>query len=244
MNDNVIQFPGQKELQGMRASQMVAKSVAKGKKVTQQQAFGALLEMRQMMDSTIGAIGRLTQTQQGFESILERIDTNLGVLMSMLIDMEVFTKEDFEAAWKKYVTDPQEANLSKHVEKLKESSAEDAFFAEVITMVRDFDWEDREVNDKTVSGKQVKDFYVQMLVNPTTRHQALVDVRKDVPGIPEMNLPKEKDVPAPPKTDTERAMPDCKYCGECDYCKSLEEEELNKADALTTQDLNAAEGGE
>jgi hypothetical protein len=229
MNDNVIQFPGKEELAGMRSSQAVAKNVAKGKKVTQQQAFGALLEMRQMVDGVINATGRLSQSQVGFENILQRIDTNLGVLMSMLIDKEVFTQEDFKEAWNKYVLKPQEDALTKHIDQLKEGSGEDAFFAEVINMVRAFDWPEREINDQKIAGNQVKEFYMQMLLNPATRLQALPDIRKDIPEVPELDLEalqKETPAEAPVVTETEedRSMPDCKYCGqpECEYCSSLE----------------------
>jgi hypothetical protein len=226
MNDNnVVQFPGQKELDGMKSSQMVAKNVAKNKKVTQQQAFGALLEMRQMVDGVINAVGRLSQAQVGYENILQRLDTNLGVLMSMLIDKEVFSQEDWDTAWKKYVLDPQEEALTKHLDEMKKNSAEDAFFAEVINMVRTHDWPEREAQDKKVSGKQVKDFYVQMLLNPATRRQALVDVRKDIPEVPELNLEElEKEDEKKAKDEKDRKMPDCKYCGQpdCEYCAALE----------------------
>ncbi len=226
MNDNVIPFPGQNELSGMKSSQMVAKNVAKGKKVTQKQAFGALMEMRQMVDGVIGAVGRLGQSQVGFENILTRIDTNLGVLMSMLIDQGTFTQEDWTVAWKKYVLDPQEEGLTKHIEEMKKGSAEDAFFAEIANMVRTHNWPDREVEEgdkkKKVPGKQVKDFYIQMVLNPATRRQALVDIRKDIPNVPELNLEELEKTDETEATE-DRKMPDCKYCGqpECEYCSAL-----------------------
>jgi hypothetical protein len=234
MNDNVVQFPGKEELEGMKSSQMVAKNVAKGKKVTQQQAFGALLEMRQMVDGVINAVGRLSQAQVGYENILSRIDTNLGVLMSMLIDNKVFSQDDWNEAWQKYVVKPQEEALTKHIEDMKKGSAEDAFFAEVVNMVRTHDWPEREVEDKKVSGKQVKDFYIQMLLNPATRRQALADVRKDIPEVPELNLEeleKEDEETAVEKKE-DRKMPDCKYCGQpdCEYCGSLELENTEPQD--------------
>jgi hypothetical protein len=247
MNDNVIPFPGKKELEGMKSSQMVAKNVSKGKKVTQQQAFGALLEMRQMVDGVINAVGRLSQAQVGYENILQRIDTNLGVLMSMLIDKEVFAQEDWDAAWQKYVIQPQEEALTKHIEEMKKGSAEDAFFAEVVNMVRAFDWQDREVeegeNKKKVSGKQVKEFYIQMLLNPATRRQALADVRKDIPDVPELNLEeleKADEKEAVEKTE-DRKMPDCKYCGQpdCEYCSSLELEKTEEpVEAAPTEEAS------
>lgn len=253
MNDNVIPFPGKKELEGMKSSQMVAKSVAKGKKVTQQQAFGALLEMRQMVDGVINAVGRLSQAQVGYENILTRIDTNLGVLMSMLIDKEVFTQGDWDEAWQKYVLKPQEEALTKHIEEMKKGSAEDAFFAEVVNMVRAFDWPEREVNEKKVSGKQVKEFYIQMLLNPATRRQALVDVRKDIPEVPELDLEeleKEDEKVAVEKLE-DRKMPDCKYCGQpdCEYCSSLEladtaEEEVDTPSMGCTVDVPTCEACE
>jgi hypothetical protein len=240
-DDNVIQFPGKDSLEGMQNSQRLAKNVSKGKKVTQQQAFGALLEMRQMVDGVINAVGRLSQAQTGYENILQRIDTNLGVLMSMLIDKDVFTKEDWTEAWAKYVLKPQEDALTKHIDDMKLGSAEDAFFAEVVNMVRSHDWPEREISGKPVSGQQVKDFYIQMLLNPATRRQALTDVRKDLPDVPELNLEElaatdkakeETVVEESTSSEENRAMPDCKYCGktDCEFCNSIEESAVIEAE--------------
>jgi hypothetical protein len=91
-------------------------------------------------------------------------------------------------------------------------------------MVRNHDWPEREVNDKKFSGKQVKDFYIQMLLNPATRRQAIVDVRKDLPEVPELNLEeleKTDEKEEKQKDGNEaRQMPECRYCGEdnCGFC--------------------------
>jgi hypothetical protein len=242
MNDIILPEEG-------KASKLVAKSVAKGKKVSQQQAFGAMMEMRQMVEACLNNVGRLAQSQTQFEGILQRLDTNLGVLMSMLIDKEVFSKEDWEQAWDQYVIQPQEDALTKHLEEMKKNSAEDAFFSEVITMVRGHTFEDREVQGQQFEGKQVKEFYMQMLLNPATRRQALVDVRKDIPEIPELNLEEMEQKDEAEAQETERQMPDCKYCGTCEFCQSLEEkreEAFGEAlrenpDALETEVIEVTE---
>jgi hypothetical protein len=214
------------QLEGMKVSQMVAKSVAKGKKVSQQQAFGALLESRQMINGITNTVGRVVQAQMEYEKFLQQINTNLGVLMSMLIDKSVYSQDDWKEAWEKYVIKPQEEAIDKRIEDMKTASAEDAFFAEVLNMVRSHDWQDREVNGKTYTGKQVRNFYVQMLLDPNTRYPALDDLRKEIPEIPELNLGKlgenEEEVQI-----EERQMPECKYCGlpTCSFCNQLAEDE-------------------
>jgi len=224
-NDNVIPFPGKEELAGMKSSTMVAKNVAKNKKVTQQQAFGALLEMRQLVDGVINAVGRLSQSQVEYEKILQQVDMNFRVLMHTLLDNKVISEENWETSWNKYVTEPHEKAIDDQIEEMKKNSAEDAYFAEVLTMVRKHEWPEREVNGNKVDGSIVKNFYTQMLMNPATRKQALGDLRKDIPEIPEYNSeePEEESV-----QEETRAMPDCKYCGkpDCEFCNSLKENEI------------------
>ena len=224
---DVVDFPGKEQLANMHSSRQVAKNVAKGKKITQQQALGALLEMRQIVDGTVNAVGRLSQSMVGYEQILQRIDVNMGTLMTMLKDLGVYEEEDWKAAWKKCVLDPQEKAIAARIEKMKKESAEDAFFAEVLEMVRAYEFAGREINGQQVSGDQLRDFYTQMLLNNQARRQVLDDLRKDMPETPELDLE------ALARKDEQEATedtkhPDCHYCGkdDCEFCNPKETQSM------------------
>lgn len=231
-NDNVVPFPGHDELKDMRFSKKVAQNVSKGKKVSQQQAFGALLEMRQMVNNVIQSLSRVVQSQMEYERIIQGIDTNLSVLTSLLIDKEVISQQDLDGAWEKYVVEPQEKAMDKHIEKMKAQSAEEAFFAEVLTMVRAHEWPTRTVGEQEYTSKQIRDFYVQMLLNPGTRKQILDEIRKEIPEVPNLDFEKlaelnQEDQPEDQKPTEARKLPDCRYCGkeDCAFCNPPVEEE-------------------
>lgn len=208
-----------------KATEKVAKSIQKGKKVSQQQAFGAMMETRQVANMLMGTVGRLTQAQSALEEALIRINTNLSILVRALQDKGVLTEAEHQEAWDKYVVKPQDEALTKHIEQLKTQSAEDAYFADLLERTRKHTFADRTVpagpdgQTENVTGAEVKDYFVQSLVNPRGRRNVVEELRKEMPDLPTFTPP-----PPEPEPEPEKAKhPDCNYCGspDCPFCSQV-----------------------
>jgi len=210
---------------------LAVQQAQKGKKITQQAALTAMMETKTITESLMNTVGRLAQAQSALENILERLDTTMGVLLSLLLkDKKVFTEEDWSNAWDTYVVKPREEALHKHVEQLKEQGGEDKYYGEVLERVLSFEFEEKEIQGRKLSGADVKEFYVQMLVNPATRGAAADDLRTNyMKDLPEFN--KEEvlnNAIEKLKVEAEQAVleqeenthPECHYCGrpDCEFC--------------------------
>ena len=213
-NDNMIQFPG-------KAGNKMADKVEKHEKVTQQQALNALNESGNMVKQLMGSLQKIAQAQIGLEQLVQQLDTNVGVLVKMLMDKGIMTVEDMEAAWDKYVAQPQEQGLVHHIEEMKLASAEEAYYAVVLEKIKDFNWPDREVEGKIYSGKQVRDFYLQLIINTSTRASGIDEVKTFIADLPELHAVVPEEIPVP--KEPEIPMPDCHYCGkdDCPVCNEL-----------------------
>jgi hypothetical protein len=217
--DNVIQFPN------ANSSNKALRDAAKGKKVSQKKALSAMVETHQMMQALQNTMGRLANSQVGLEQVLERLDMNFNVLMKMLQDLEVFDDEKWEAAWEKYVVKPQEEALTKHIEELKQKSAEDAYFGHVMELVRKHEFEEFEQDGQNITSKAQRDYYINMLANPAIRRQVLEAVRQKIPYVPVADFTafeqaETEKVRDPEETDVDQKHPNCHYCGkdDCEFC--------------------------
>lgn len=199
----------------------MAKQVKKGKKVTQQAAFNAMVQMKGLVDAQGGGMQKMSQMLLMMEQTVQRVDMHLGVLMHVLMDKELFTDEDWKNAWMKYVVEPERERVKEIATSMKEdeeASDEDAYFGDVILRVLEHKFEDTEIEGQPVEGGALQDFFLNRLLNPQFRRLVLDDVRKQLPDIPELT----------PET-TEKAEveakehPDCHYCGKADclYCNPL-----------------------
>ncbi|RLF68146.1 MAG: hypothetical protein DRN26_00310 [Thermoplasmata archaeon] len=210
---------------------LAVQQAQKGKKITQQAALTAMMETKTITESLMNTVGRLAQAQSALENILERLDTTMGVLLSLLLkDKKVFTEEDWSNAWDTYVVKPREEALHKHIEQLKEQGGEDKYYGEVLERVLSFEFEEKEIQGRKLSGADVKEFYVQMLVNPATRGAAADDLRTNyMKDLPEFNKEEALNSAIEKlKVEAEQAVleqeenthPECHYCGrsDCEFC--------------------------
>lgn len=210
---NVIDFPGQNDL---KSTKRAATKLSQGQKLTRQEATNAYVENQQLFQGLTQAMGRLVAGHQALEGGMRDLDTHLGVLLHALLDKGILTKEDLDTAWDKHFVQPQEEELTKYIENLKQQSTQDAVFATVLEKVRTFTFEERDFNGTKVDGTTLRRMYMQALVNPESRVQALAELRNIVPDLPELVVPEEE-----PKEEI--THPDCHYCGlpECTFCNPL-----------------------
>ena len=88
----VINFPGKEELAGMKMGQKMAKSVSQGKKVSQQQALGAMMETKSFIDGLTNTIQRVVQSQMAVEKAVSELDTHMGIMLKALQDNGVLSE--------------------------------------------------------------------------------------------------------------------------------------------------------
>lgn len=192
--------------------------VDQGKKPTRQEALNTVSETNQRLIGLTNAMGQLAQGHMELDKGLQGLSTHLSLLIHILMDKGIMTKETFEEAYQKYIVQPQEEGLSKHIELLKQQSAEDAYFAVVLEKVRAFKFDDKEINGEQVSGTAIRNFYIQALVNPETRWQVLPEVSAVVPDLPTFTPVSEESA-----EEEVNLHPDCHYCGkpECTFCNPI-----------------------
>jgi hypothetical protein len=241
--DNVIDFneratekarekaeaAGAERLMQDKGFKPMAKQVAKGKKVSQQAAFNAMVQMKDLMDGQGMAVQRLSQMLLMLEQTIQRIDMHFGVLMHILMEKDIFTEDDWKEGWNKHVVEPERQRVKDTAEAIKqdeETSEEDKFFSDVILKVLDFEFsEEVELEDgNKVDGGALQDFFLNRLLNPQFRRLVLDDVRKHIPDIPEFEpeVAKNEEVVA-------TKHPECHYCGkpECPHCNPLPDDVEN-----------------
>ena len=246
--NNVIQFPG------APGSNRALKNAGKGKKVSQKTAMQALQETHQIVQGLMNTVGRLTQTQAGLEQTSERIDANQHVLTKLLMKKkELFTEKEYDEAWEEFIIKPQEEALDKHIEELKLQSAEDAYFACVIELVRKHEFETVTQGEQKIPSKAQCDYYVSLLTNPTMRRQVLENIQEKVPGLPTADfeafakkdaVKREQEklevVEEISETEEDITHPDCHYCGkdDCEFCKPVTTCSSSVTDCVNTCDQN------
>ena len=210
---NVVDFPTPESMKNTKKFMNKAQS---GQKPSRQEANMAVIESHQMIQGLQTAIGRLAQGFQALEQGVQSLDTHIGILLHTLIDKNVITQQDLEASWEKYVVAPQEEALTKHIELLKQQSAEDAFFATVLEKTRVFEFPNQELNGEEVKGVDIRRYFMSALTNPASRNQVLPELRQFISDLPEYNPPQE--VPEEPSK-----RPDCGYCDapECLFCNPV-----------------------
>jgi formylmethanofuran dehydrogenase subunit E-like metal-binding protein len=172
--NNVVSFDAFRTGKGVRNFE---KREAKGEKVTQQEAFTAVKEIRAAISTIFQSIqqlaGQLYQQQQGIEMAFN----NLQVMTKVLEDKAVLAVGDMDAGWDKYFTKPMEAQkkafLDKQVEDLKAKSATDAMYADAIQKVREFAFQTPEVKDTLLSE----------LLQEETRVDALTNIELNFPQV-------------------------------------------------------------
>lgn len=179
MPDNIIQMD---MFRNKKSIQRVEKKVAKGKKVTQQEAFGALMEMRTV-------VGAMMQSLNGLSQTVINQDAALHVIIRMLDENGM----DFTEYWKKYMKPPEEEKtdeekLQDTLEEMKKSSADEVFFAEVIDRVRNHTFEPQTIEEREFDADGVKDYYISMLLKPDMRVGMLNELRELLPNMPEYKI--------------------------------------------------------
>jgi len=201
-----------------KSGKRIAKRMENGTKITRQEAFGALMEMKNLMDGMLEHVQRLSQAIMGHEQTLHQMDAMLGVLLKVLHEKGVLTDEQWDVAWDKHVLAPQRAEMDKAVEELRTKSAEDAYFAHVIDLVKAHTFEPQVVegNPEPITNQQQKDFFVRALLTPHVRKRALNELKTKL-TVPDYTPPQGVDTP-----EQEVKHPDCHYCGkpECAYCST------------------------
>lgn len=182
--DNIIQLD---MFRGKRGIKQVEKKVAKGKKVTQQEAFSALMEMKTV-------VGAMMQSLEGLSQAVINHDAVLHVMVRMLDENGM----DFTEHWKKYMKPPEgeqtdEEMLDAKLEEMKRSSADEVFFAEVIDRARNYTFEAQTIEEREFDADGVKDYYINLLLNPDTRVGALNELRELLPNMPEYQIAEPKE---------------------------------------------------
>jgi predicted house-cleaning noncanonical NTP pyrophosphatase (MazG superfamily) len=211
------------------------KRAGQNKKITAQEALNMVLEIKgtqvqeqKMMMGMQNAFGNLVNDVQ---NEMNKMWQHVDITKKMLQDTSVCSANDWSNAWDKYVTKPQEEMLSKHLEVLRETSPKDAYFANVIQAVRDFEFkEETDPNGNPVDPKAIKDNALNALLNVEQREEACKYLRQQyMENLPEFVEPEEVTLDAANKVDEpeERPMPDCKYCGleTCSFCNDLGDKE-------------------
>lgn len=187
------------------------RNMDKGKKVTQQQAFNSMLEVERVNQMFFTTLNSMRETMLQFESMLIRLDANLGTLMHLLESKGIFDKKDWDIAWEACIVKPREAELEKEIETLK-TEPNSKHVVNIIEKVRLFNWETYECDWlPSMPGKHVKSYLTIRIVDPATRDQTLKLLCKKLPDV---FLSDNED------TDDHK-HPDCHYCGEetCEFCK-------------------------
>jgi len=174
------------------ASKKVMKRIDKRmenhQKVTQQEAFQAMMEMRKGFSEVYKSIQNLAEESYKKSNAIQYVFNHFHVLSKVLVKKGLMTDDDLKEMWEEVVVKPMEEERQKvlkdKITELKDKSAKDATFADAIEKVKahTFSTEKAENGDE-IAPDDVKNFLLAGLVDDATREEVYKEIKERFPEL-------------------------------------------------------------
>ena len=108
----------------LKGLQRMEKKVLAGNKITQQEAFTAMMQVKEVMNALVTDFFHIVQEQGAIDQGLQRLYTLFSVFVELMVRKEVITNDEFKDLYHELVEVPQQEAQKQMMEDAKKASAE------------------------------------------------------------------------------------------------------------------------